>query len=94
MIIKLTKAVPEMKIYGDYGKKSKVLKDLYDAIDTDQVRFSTNLNEEDLEKVESLKWLKLSHQGQNETATVLGCYNELARKFLLEGQVQAAEYLL
>ena len=41
-----------------------------------------------------LNWLKGNTASTNGMVTVLSYYNELARKFLLEGKFESAYYLL
>jgi hypothetical protein len=48
----------------------------------------------ELQTIESLKWLKFSHAGEDDLVVIVEQYNELARKFLLEGRVKAVLYLL
>ena len=48
------------------------------------VEFRTQLTEEEVRSIQSLKWMKLSHSKRENLVTVLGYYNEVARKFLLE----------
>lgn len=52
------------------------------------------MTDEDIQIIESLKWLKTSHSAPQGLVVIVSHYNELARKFLLEGRLKAAEHLL
>ena len=95
MVSKLTRAIPEVEIYGCFGGSQQALRSLYDSIDAKRIEFEQDwVTQEELRSIESLKWMKVTHSGTQELGTVLRYYNELARKFLLEKRHQAAGYLL
>jgi hypothetical protein len=52
------------------------------------------LNPDDVEAMHRLNWLKGNTAAGGGMSTVLSYYNELARKFLLEGKFESAFHLL
>jgi len=63
---------------------------LYNLIDKESVKFTSSINQEDKQKIDSLNMLKESHPNQMDIATILKYYNELARFFLLERKWKCA----
>lgn len=62
----------------------------------DNINFEKDvLNNEEGRQMEVLKWLHVKNDGQRgKMEDLLGFYNELARKMMLEGRFQSASYLL
>ena len=95
MCTKILQSVPEVAMYftdkQEYGCDGKrVYHERELELVRDHVEFTREVTEEDLRSMEVLRWL----QKQNDFPTTLGYYVELARKFLIEGRLKAAKFLL
>jgi len=58
------------------------------------VEFANDQNPNDVEVMHRLNWLKGNSDQKGGMVTVLSYYNELARKFLLEGKFKSAYRIL
>jgi hypothetical protein len=81
--------ITKFSIYRQYDS-SNVLKNLYTQVDRDEVEFVKDLRDEDIETMNRLNWLKKDSTTLESFAAMFSYYNELARKFLLEGRFDSA----
>jgi hypothetical protein len=51
MVCQLTRAIPEVELYGAYGRSTEVLQKLYSQIDVQHVQFRNQLTEEEVKSI-------------------------------------------
>lgn len=103
MCTRILQSVPEIAMYDKYqlelldssSGRAKDAKQVFHeqelkVLIRDYVEFTREIEPEDFKSMEALRWL----QKQNDFSTTMGYYVELARKFLIEGRLKAARFLL